>query len=191
MRRARTTLSWHPEWPLAAVGLACWLLLVVVALSPEPADHPASHHLSSHADQMNLLGAGDITLMFVGTAAMMIPVGLRSAHHVALSTFRSQRVIALTSFQLGYLLVPIALTAGSSALFVLSGVQDERWLVPVLLVLAAAWQLTPWKTTALGRCARTIPLRPFGWAATWSCTEFGIRRGTRCLEAAHRSPGRL
>ena len=140
--------------------------------------------MPSHAGPLKGLTVGDLAMMAIGTGAMMIPVGLRSARHVALSTFRDRRFTALMSFQLGYLLAPFALTVGASALFLATGAQGEPWLVPVLLLVAMAWQLTPWKVDALGRCARTIPLRPFGWAATWSCTEFGVRRGTRCLEAS-------
>jgi predicted metal-binding membrane protein len=188
MRRVRAALRWRPEWPLAVVGLVCWLVLIVaffrsgsVQRMPYNADQMS---MPSNVHHMSMLGAGHLTMMLIGTAAMMIPVGLRSARHVALGTFRDQRLISLTSFQLGYLLAPFAVTAGTSVLLFLSGVQGERWLVPVLLLVAGIWQMTPWKVDALGRCARTIPLRPFGWAATWSCTEFGIRRGARCLKAS-------
>ncbi len=114
--------------------------------------------MPSHAGPLKGLTVGDLAMMAIGTGAMMIPVGLRSARHVALSTFRDRRFTALMSFQLGYLLAPFALTLGASALFLATGAQGEPWLVPVLLLVAMAWQLTPWKVDALGRCARTIPL---------------------------------
>jgi predicted metal-binding membrane protein len=151
----RVTWS-HPELGAAAVAAGAWTLLLVHAQHPHA---PGEPYLA------------DLSGWVVMAVAMMVPGALADVRLVALSSMwhRRQRTIAL--FLGSYLSVWI----GFGVLTV--GVAEG---VGILLALAAAWELTPWKWRAVRRCHLIETLPPRGARADAACTRAGLRYGTSC-----------
>jgi predicted metal-binding membrane protein len=51
------------------------------------------------------------------------------------------------------------------------------------LVLAAAWQVSPFRERAVRGCHRPRPLPPSGWAAERASIRFGLYNGSACTGA--------
>jgi predicted metal-binding membrane protein len=112
------------------------------------------------------------------TAATMLPSTLPVVHHVARDSLRRRRHRAVFLFTLGYLAVWTAF--GGFALAVL----PQSPSVPIIVLLvAAAWQLTPWQRTALRGCHRTSPLPAATWRADIATLRFGVTNGRYCVGA--------
>src|SRR5262245_57621725 len=118
-------------------------------------------------------------------AAMMLPLALPAARHVAVNSFSPRRARALAVFVAAYLGVFIAPGLLLPLLDVALPGRDVHAgaLVGLGLLLAAAWQVTAWKRWAVLSCSGTVPLPPAGLAADRACAEFGLRQGLRCLAA--------
>ncbi|HEX6582899.1 MAG TPA: DUF2182 domain-containing protein [Thermoleophilaceae bacterium] len=153
----RVTWS-HPELAAAGVAAAAWTLLLVHAQHPHGPGEPYLGNLSG---------------WIVMVTAMMVPGALADVRLLALSSMwhRRQRTIALflgsyVCLWIAFGVVAIGLAPAAS--------------VGVLLVLAAAWELTPWKWRAVRRCHLIETLPPRGARADAACARAGLRYGWRC-----------
>ena len=161
---ARRLLWRHPEWWSIALGLAAWIALLAVP-----------RHLVSHQ-------SAAISLMFwlLMVVAMMFPLVIAQVRQVAFHSLWTRRHRAIGLFLAGY----VAPWVGCGALVILiqgAFAVERRATVIVTILIAAAWQASPWKRRALARCHRIMPLAPRGWRANSDCLRFGWRIGTACV----------
>jgi predicted metal-binding membrane protein len=208
LRTGRTqialVLRWRPEWPLAVVVLAAWVVLLAydgahgkaaaglhdphaycsLLASEHPAEPivigPAPAH-GPHADGNVMRELPGWTLMAV---AMMAPVGLPAARHVGFNSIRARRYRAIAVYFATYVAVWIGfgmIALGAAGLARQTLGVDTDLLLAGTLAAAAAWQLTRWKRRALYGCKRTVPLPPLGLRADAGCVRFALKHGWRCL----------
>jgi predicted metal-binding membrane protein len=116
--------------------------------------------------------------------AMMLPLIGGSIRATAVRSFWWRRDRAIACFVVGYVAVWLAVGLAWLVPIELLGFGD--WLHAPLVgaaafTVAAAWQLTPAKRTALRACHWTAPLAPRGWAADRDCLQFGWSIGLRCV----------
>lgn len=153
-------VAWsHPELVAAVVAAGAWTLLLVHAQHPHGPGEPYFASLSGWV---------------VMVVAMMVPGALADVRLVALSSLwsRRRRTIALflgayVCVWIGFGAVAIPLAAGAS--------------VGVVLVLAAVWELTPWKWRSVRSCHLIEVLPPRGARADAACARAGLRYGWRCV----------
>lgn len=171
----RRSLRRHPErWPLA-IAASAWIAIVVRSIAVDHAGH-------TPATLATVIGGAivDWTTMAV---AMMVPSLIVPIREVAARSFWNRRHRAVAAFLAGY--VSIWILFGVVAAMALSPLpSDVRLrLLPVLLLAAAAWQLSPLKWRAVMACHRRITLAPDGWAATRDCVRQGWAIGSPCVVA--------
>jgi len=159
-------LAWRPEWWLAAAAVAAWVTLLGLALAGRSA-----HELSQP------LALPHWTLMSV---AMMLPLTLPAARHVGRNSMRRRRVRAMSLYAAAYVLVFVGFGVVALAAVALAE-PSPALLVPAVLLVAAAWQLSPYKRRAVLACRRTVPLPPVGRRADTASLRFGLLQGWRCL----------
>jgi len=166
----------HPELGPALVVLGSWA--VVVALDAQ-ARHGGGR--SAPAD----CGAGPATASLSSwllmTVAMMGPAALGGVRHTAVSSLCWRRRRAMAEFSASYLAVWAALGLVVVAATAALPIVPEWPALAVSLAVAAAWQVTPWKSRRLRDCHRSIPLPPSGWRAEGAALEFGLRQGVACV----------
>ena len=151
------SLAWHPEWWVYAVSGVAWVALMLWSLPP----------------------LGHWLLM---VPAMMLPVVAHHVRTVGLRSIWSRRHRSTVAFVLGYLLAWSLAGALLVAALVGLGVGHHgSHLLPVALLLAAAWQVSVPRRRVVRRCA---PLRlgaPSGLAADRDCFAAGVRSAGRCM----------
>lgn len=160
-------LTWrHPEWWSVALSAIAWLVLLS---SPW-------HHLFHNTSGASLL------LWVLMVVAMMFPLVIAQVRDTAFRSLWRRRHRAIAFFLSGYLLSWILFGAVVLAI-------RARWSVDpiasavIAILIAIAWQLSPWKRRALRRCHRVMPLAPQGWRANVSCARFGWGIGGSCIGA--------
>jgi predicted metal-binding membrane protein len=120
-----------------------------------------------------------------GITAMMLPLALPGTRHVIASTFRAQRTLAAAAFLASFVLTWLAFALLASLLIVSAarlGVPSEpRALLITALMGTAAWQVVPWKRTALRDCHLALPLPPRGWRSSAGSLRFGAVVAVRCV----------
>lgn len=179
----------HPEWWVVAVVVAAWMVLVgwgtggpVVEVGRAGAGH--AHHggagTGAGATSSTMLPA-EATTWLLMVVAMMGAVTVPRIRHVAQCCLGRARVRAIAQTSAGVLLAWSAVGIPVLALVAVAPAIDARgtplafagvWLV------AAAWQVTPWKITALRRCHRTRV--PRGMAAGPARVAAGAAYGGWC-----------
>lgn len=150
----------HPEWPWALVAAAAWVAVL-------------GTHLG-HGHGRAAPTVGGWALM---ATAMMLPSVLPAARAVALTGRWRRRQRGPAVFVAAYL----AAWCGAGALVVLA-VGDRvppEWLLPVALLVAAAWELTPAKRRLLRRCHRTV----VRVGDDPGCARAGLRHAAECAGA--------
>jgi predicted metal-binding membrane protein len=170
-------LGWrHPEWLAALVAGWAWMTLMALH-GPNLLDERALAR-----DQIGHELGGWLVM----AVAMMVPSTLPEVHHVAFNSLWHRRQWAMAVFVGSYLavwalfgLVALPIAAGARAL--VPGGGDADFLVAAVLMVAAAWELTPVKRRALRACHLTIPLPPLGRKADIACARFGLRHGRSCV----------
>lgn len=203
MRAARAVLRRPTLW-VEAGAAASWAGLILVTAAAKGSDgasgslwaqgplwicqtglHAAAGHGGGHeggapgVSAASLVAAAPMWALMAG--AMMVPPALPSVHHVAVNSLYWRRRRAVAEFLLVFLAIWIAF-----GVFVLGaidnwGATSSRWSLPAALLVAAAWQLTPFKVRALSACHRPHPLPPSGWRAMLGTARFGWRDGNACL----------
>jgi predicted metal-binding membrane protein len=164
MAPALRRISWtHPELPAAAAAAAAWALLVAHALDPHSGTEPFLAALSG---------------WILMATAMMVPGALADVRRVALSSMWERRRRTIAVFLGAYLTVWIGFGA-----LALAALPPLGLGAGVLLALAAAWELTPWKWRAVRRSHLIEPMPPRGAAADAACAREGLRHGVRCVGA--------
>ncbi|HEX2053271.1 MAG TPA: DUF2182 domain-containing protein, partial [Actinomycetota bacterium] len=164
--------SWrHPEWVLGLVAAGGWVIVFVV--------HPGHTHEPV---------AGSWPALFRSWAAMvvamMVPPALRMARYVAVNSRWRRRQRAAFLFAGSSLAVWLPAALAAAALAALPWVaSNRRWLLGAALMLAAAWELSPYKRRALKACHRTIPLPPDGRKADKADIRLGLLYGRACFRA--------
>ena len=171
------TLRWRPEWRVATLAAAAWIVLLsgVGLHSAELGSH--------HAALGTLTALAAWTLMVV---AMMVPVTLPAVRYVALNSMRRRQQRAMVLY--------VAVYVGVWALFGLSAIGldhalgthagiGDRALLAATLALAGGWQLTRSKRRALYACGRTVALPPLGRRADAGCARFAMLQSWRCIQS--------
>ena len=174
-----------------ALSAAAWL--AVLALHAAPAGMPLCLAGAVGGDPTGRLRAAwvsgalgrallDWALM---TLAMMTPLALPLLRHVVARSFASRRHRSATLFLAGALApwlllgsvgLPLLATAPAWAV-------GAPWLATCGLLLAAAWQLSPMKRTALRRCHLTMPLAAHGLRADMGCVRQGLAYAGACVSS--------
>ncbi len=151
-----------------SAGSWAWLFL------PLPGTGAGPHH---HHHSQGALGAslGHWSLMI---AAMMFPLLIAHVRVVASRSLWRRRHRAIALYLIGY--GTPWLLFGAIAITTLRYLSFE-WAAAVTLVMAAAWQVTPWKQRGLRACHRTGSLAAFGWRADADCIRSGGTAAYYCL----------
>jgi predicted metal-binding membrane protein len=177
----------HPELGAAAVVIAAWVTLLVLAAR-------GAHGSSSPAGMagMSMGGpaaprsawsqaAAGLPWWVLMTVAMMGPAALGAIHYTGLESLRWRRRRAMAEFSAAYLAVWAAFgLLAPAAAAVVPGAHGPAALA-VVLTAAAAWQLSPVKRRCLSGCHRSVSLPPRGWAAEKGALRFGLRNGLYCV----------
>lgn len=126
---------------------------------------------------------GSVVVM---TAAMMGPLALPVARHVAQNSLRARRDQAVLLFLGSYVAVWTTFSLVSLAIIVVGGAAavgraTGPWLVFFVLAVALGWQLSATKRRILRSCQRPVPLPARGRAATVGSIRFGVVFGGRCI----------
>ena len=180
-------LRWnHPEWTLAAVATAAWVLIFTTAGAvggPPASGALHTHHGLAIVDDRapHVMSAAHWSLMVV---AMMLPTILPAARLIALTGAWKRRQRGPALFSLGFLTVWVVV--GLLATVILRHIAPAlhgRWPLAGALVLAALWELTIWKPRYLRACHRHPPVPPRGWKADRACVQRGMRNAVSCVGA--------
>lgn len=171
-------LAWrHPQWWLALLALACWAVLLVV--TPDTFNATLCAALGVSDDGRGGASLGFLVHWLTMIGAMMLPLALPMARHVAFRSLWPERHRAMGWFTLGYLApwMIVGLTCGALVWLI-----DGSRLAPIIaFILAAIWHWTPARRSALRRCHRTLPVAPGGFEGRRSCVAFGLFHGRACV----------
>lgn len=164
----------RPELAVPAVAAAAWAALAAHEL------WPLHEHRAGPASPASLgVVAEAVTAGVVMAVAMMLPVAFPAVRHVSQSSLRWRRPRAVAEFAGAY-----------TALWAAFGAAEHLLVAPVgrsaaatagALLVAAAWQLTPWKQHFVRRGHRALPLPPTGARATAAALRFGRVHGAACV----------
>lgn len=178
--RVGHALAWRPEWPYVLLVALFWMGLL--------GWHGAATVTSGgvhHGPGGEVPGA-DLAIWMVMAAAMMLPVTFPAIGHVAFNSIRARRQRAMAVYVLAFtapwLAFGLLVLAGRSVL-IAADVWNDRAMLGLTLVVAAAWQLTRAKRRALYQCQQTVPLPPLGWRADVGCARFGLLQAWRCMRS--------
>lgn len=114
-------------------------------------------------------------------AAMMLPTALPAVRHVTIHSLYWRRRRAALEFIAVYVCLWAVFSAVVLGLLVPLTPVSPALALPLALLLAATWQLTPLKRRALRACHKPAPLPSRGWKATAGVTRFGLGNGAACL----------
>jgi hypothetical protein len=186
------TASRHPEWWIVAIALAAWVAVVASHIWPDQpvagaahhhaGDHPAGHvpAAASTSAVESYLHAGAAWLLMV--LAMMLLVGIPRVRFVAAVCPGRIRARSIAQTVAGVLLVWVLVGAVISVVPIVvptATTSDAPLAFVAIWLVAAAWQLTPWKWTALLRCHGVrVPRRE---ADGWARVQMGARHGAWCV----------
>ncbi len=123
-----------------------------------------------------------IVSWIVMTIAMMGPATLPAVQYVEQNTPRG-RGRALTIYAAVWLALWTAVGLLITLALPMAANINRWWIFGGALLLAAIWQLTPWKCRALGDCHRSTPLPPGGWPAAKGLIGFGAVSGWACIRS--------
>jgi predicted metal-binding membrane protein len=177
----------RPERVAVAVALVAWVGTVVAHLGPAPhgdagAIGPGDPWSAWAAVGVGLAAAPGWALM---TAAMMIPVALPAARHVATSSLRRRRDRAVALYLAAYLglwtVFGVVAVAGVALWNALVAPAWSGLLLSASIVLALLWHVSPARRRLVGRCGRAVPLPARGWRASAGSMRFGAVYGMRCI----------
>jgi len=179
----------RPELGAAAAVAGAWVLLVLAAARASRGELGAGLTAMGGTGAGGVasprsawsLAAGGLPYWVVMTTAMMGPATLASVRHTGLNSLRWRRNRAMAEFSAAYLAVWAAFGVLALAAAARVPAAASMATLAVVLMAAAAWQLTPVKRRWLRACHRSVPLPPSGWRAEWGALRFGLRNGLACL----------
>lgn len=119
-------------------------------------------------------------------AAMMSPLLMPPARHVAGCSFRPRRARAVSAILVGYGAVWMVAGAAAASMNVGLRAVDVTLTAGQAVLpsgLAVAWQLSNWRAAALRRCHQTRAIAAVGVRADWSCARYGISHASACVTA--------
>lgn len=125
--------------------------------------------------------AASLPMWALMAVAMMLPTAMPAVRHVAVNSLywrRRRAVLEFTVVYLGIWAVFSVLVLGGATS---RAPANSAFVLPLVLAVAALWQLTPLKRRALRACHRPRPLPPYGWRATAGVARFGLGNGGACL----------
>ena len=192
----------HPEWSATALVVAAWLEVSGVvgptftsgAAAPMP--HTAVTSLpmrSMPGMSMPMVGAGagrPVVQSGLGWAvgwlamatAMMVPAALPAVRALALTVTPRRRQPTIALFVTSYLIV--WLLFGMVAVAFVALLRDAlavgvTTIAATALVVAAIWELTPWRVRSLRAC-QMVTLPSKSRHAGRACARAGLRHGALC-----------
>jgi predicted metal-binding membrane protein len=125
--------------------------------------------------------AASLPMWGLMAVAMMLPTTMPAVRHVAVNSLYWRRRRAVLEFIAVYLGIWAAFSALVLGVVISQAPAGSVFVLPVVLAIAALWQLTPLKRRALRACHRPRPLPPYGWRATAGVARFGLGNGGACL----------
>lgn len=168
----------HPQWWSLGLSALAWCML----LRPHLVFRRLYHHQHT-SPQFASAWSGEVLWWIVMVIAMMWPLIGGRVRATAVRSLWRRRAWAVVVFLVGY--VAVWLTAGVIVTFLIlwgkSHCSIDATSLFIVFMLAAAWQLTPYKELALRLCHRTIPLSPQGWRADRDCFHYGLMIGGGCF----------
>lgn len=191
--RAVLSLLAEPPWPvLIAVTLCGWVSIVafghgLAMMTFCTAATGAWYDRGGRAFEAALFFsapaqmAASWLLMLV---AMMTPILAGPLDHLWVRSLARRRWRAIGGFLIGYLGVWMSVAPVLMMVAVLLRVASGMAGAPTALaalVLAFAWQASPWKQVCLNRCHWTPRLSVFGLAADRDCLRYGIVNAAWCV----------
>jgi predicted metal-binding membrane protein len=186
---------WAPEWWLIVPIVAAWLAVTAHALASAAAaiSSPAAGVLGpGRALLLACLvpaarggGGPDLAEAAVMSSAMMLPLALPAARHVALNSLRRRQQRATILFVVAFLMPMVVAGTATAAIAVIvdAANADRGTVLAATLVLAGIYQLSSPKRRALAECRRLVPLPPDGRSADAAVVRFGFVSAWRCLRA--------
>ncbi|MCV7286907.1 DUF2182 domain-containing protein [Mycolicibacterium wolinskyi] len=177
-------------WVYVVAGAAMVLLVAnhVAGSMPHPVaatDHHAhGHHMpgAPMPDQAPNTLASTWLWWTVMAVAMMFPLAAAGARRIALASLWRRRHLAIGEYLVGYL--SVWAVAGLVAIVAVAAVWPDGappQAVPVVLLIAALWQVYPVRRRALARCRGSGFVNVRGWRADRDCVADGWNYGTKCL----------
>lgn len=186
----RMASAWLRQTPsaLLAISAGGWLLLALGAViepsaicrsaSAERGFGPALQDLISALDRPVAPLVGWIIML----TAMMTPLLAPPVLRLWCRSLAHRRWRAIATFAFGYGAVwVIAGGALIAATTTLDADNVQRFTLAV--IIAAIWQITPWKQLCLNRCHHHHPLAAFGWRAEADALRYGMSHGCWCIGA--------
>jgi predicted metal-binding membrane protein len=179
----RTQLARSPQLWVYGVAAVAMGLLLAQHVSSRPAEH--HHHMPGMPDMAHATAPALVSTWLwwtVMSVAMMFPIAAAGARRIALASLWRRRHIAIAEFLLGYLMVWAL--AGLAAVWAVSSIWPQgapRYVVAVVLLAAAVWQLAPIRRRVLRRCRGAAFVNVRGWRADRDCAYEGWTYGGRCM----------
>ncbi|HEU4944271.1 MAG TPA: DUF2182 domain-containing protein [Solirubrobacterales bacterium] len=125
--------------------------------------------------------AASLPIWALMAGAMMLPTAMPAVRHVAVNSLYWRRRRATLEFIAVYLGIWAVFSVLVLGVALSRAPADSALALPLVLAVAALWQLTPLKRRALRACHRPRPLPPYGWRATAGVARFGLGNGGACL----------
>jgi predicted metal-binding membrane protein len=181
----RRFLRSHPETYAAGFVALAWLAFLSV--HAQAASHAQPGMLGMDMAGLQAHGWRAAALELPGwelmVLAMMGPALLPGLRHVYTNSLTWRRKRAMVEFASTYFLVwGVFGFVALGGVHVLPGASTKTLLIAAL-ALAALWELTASKRSALRDCHQTIPLPPSGFTAEVAAARFGLRHGLACLRS--------
>lgn len=193
-----TALAW--VWLIGGAGMGMSAAeMTRAALFPHSAAAPAMAGMAAPAAwDWDCLVLG-ILMWWVMMAAMMVPASAPLILLYARTIRRGQRLGQIAegpvpaawmlggylAVWLGFSVVASGLQIGLAAAGLVSEMMlwsQSRWLSAGLLLLAAAFQLSPLKRTCLAACRAPVAFLSRHWrSGRWGAARMGLRHGMECL----------
>jgi predicted metal-binding membrane protein len=125
--------------------------------------------------------AAALPMWLLMSLTMALPGELPAVQYVATNTLRRTRSSAVGEFVAVYLLIWLAGGLPAALLIALLHHLPTDALFATALAAAAAYELTPLKRRALGRCHRGAPLSPAGPRRVADVARFGWLNASGCV----------
>ena len=178
---------------LAAVTAIAWILTVQLTagmtMSTGPTDMASAMPSAGH--QLLLASAMWAAMMVGMMVPSAVPMVLTFTDWTRRGPGGGSRIVAVTSFLAGYLLVwlgfsalaaVLQVTLQDAGLLAATGAIGRPALAGTLLVLVGLFQLTSWKESCLRRCRTPVGFLVAEWRdGATGALVMGVRHGTYCL----------